>query len=164
MTEEPTSPSANERAELASEVLEAIAALRAGAPDSVPLVRIRGAYRDLNAKGNGSQTYRRVIYPGQRTSVWPDCGRMPRLGGYLASERRCAEHCEVSLGSLILDYEASVSRYRPSKATLRIALVGRTETGAKLHWLDYRVLRAKPIIELTLPDGSTFEIAKPERD
>lgn len=92
--------------------------------------RIRAAYRDLSCSGSGGQTYRRALTSPAESS-WAsehpeaeDVGdRLPRLGGGLASERRCAQHVTLPAGTAILDYASNVHGYRAGVASLTLGLV-----------------------------------------
>ncbi len=68
----------------------------------------RGAWRNLNAKGNGSESYRRARSPGQSWR-FVSSERLPR-GTFLASDRKCAVRGDVFVGDLIADYARSISQ------------------------------------------------------
>jgi hypothetical protein len=124
-------------------------------------VSIRAAYRDLNGKGNGSQTYRRFRYPGMTTEVWPDCERLPRLGGNRASDRRCSKRADVPVGTLVVDFESSVNRYHSSRATVHIGIVCRLPDGkSEIVWLEHRSLKSRPVYEVRTPARGAFNIAR----
>lgn len=138
-------------------VAEALAAWYAGNEEST--VTIRGAYRDLNSRGDGVQCYRRIVYPGTTLNVWVACARLPALGGVSVSSRKCATTAEVPVGSLILNYETPVERYGKSQATLTVGLVARQQDGAAdIVWLQAKRLRSRAALVVTLPDGATLEL------
>lgn len=145
--------------QLSTSVREALAAWRAGDPDGAT-VRGRASYRDLNSRGNGEQTHRRIVTPGRVSSEWASDERLPRLGGALASERRATVYGDFPVGALVLDYESSVSHYRAGRAKLRIGLATKRPSDGKLgiEWLEYRTLRSRPVFEVALPDGEKVEI------
>jgi hypothetical protein len=145
---------------LAHHVQEALDAYRAGDPDAVPTVRIRAAYRNLSCSGSGPECYRRIRYPGQTAEQWPDSDRLPPAG-FRAADRRCTVYAEVPIGTLIADYEREVYRGRRGRCTYTPGLVCRTPDGsAHIEWLEHRTLRARPVYEVALPDGSTVDVGR----
>lgn len=147
--------------ELAPHIVAAIAALRSGNVDGDE-IRFKAAYRDLNAKGSGSQTYRKIVLPGRTSAEWPDAERMPALGGFRAGDRRCSVMTSAPVGTLIVDFESPVRAYRASKATLAIGIL--TSAEKPIVWCDYKAKRSTGGIVVELPDGSTVEIANPRGD
>jgi hypothetical protein len=144
------------------ELAAAIAAWHAGDPDSVPVTTIRAAYRDLNCRESGPECYRRVIYPGRTEPEWPDSDRLT-APGHLAADRRCTVHCEVPVGTLVLDYERQVFRGRRGRCSVTIGLVAARDGKGVIHWLKHRTLRKRPVYEVTMPDGSTVDVPRRER-
>jgi hypothetical protein len=99
------------------------------------LFKIRASYRDLSCKGSGSQTYRRIVLPGHDTAEWPDCDRLPTLGGNRASERRCTTYMWVPEGTIIVDWTAEIRHYQKGRSDLSVGLV--REDG-HIEWLGYQ--------------------------
>jgi len=134
----------------------ALAACRVTDPDG-PTVKIKGAYRAVNSKMSGDQTYRRVRYPGSQTWEWPDCERLPALD-FRANSRNAAVFAEVPIGTLVADYESALYKGAKSKAKVRFAIVIPGKDSAdRLYWLDSKRLRSRPVYVITLPDGETCE-------
>jgi hypothetical protein len=151
-------------AELTTEIAEALAAYHQGDPDSVPSVKIRSAWRDLSCSGSGPEAYRRVRYPGFSDEVWPDADRLPATG-IRAAERRASVHCEVPIGTLVVEFSRDVRRNRRGRCSVNIGLVhaNQDSPGAgKIAWCAHRTLRARPVYSVTLPDGTVVEIARRE--
>lgn len=71
--------------------------------DSAVAARSRGSWRDLNAKGNGTETYRRALSPGG-TWRFVAAERLPR-GTFLAADRGACVRGDVYVGDLIADYD-----------------------------------------------------------
>jgi hypothetical protein len=139
----------------------AIAACEQTDPDA-PTVKLRAAYRDLNCKGNGDETYRRLRYPGASTEVWPDAERLPRRG-MLAGDRRCCVYCDVPVGTIVVDFERYVSRFQGGKCKVTIGIVIANidnPSKADIVWCEHRTLRSRPVYQVTLPNGSKIEIAR----
>jgi hypothetical protein len=160
MTEQSSMNSAQDS--LAPHVAEALAAWHAGDPDGVPIVRIRAAYRNLSASQSGPECYRRVRYPGAETDEWPDAERLPPAG-FRAAERRAKAWCDVPIGTIVVDFERAVYKGRRGKCKVTIGLVCKGEDAGVIEWLDHRTLRARPVYEVTLPDGAKLDIQRRER-
>ena len=123
-------------------------------------IRARGSWRDLNAKGNGKETYRRALSPG---GSWRfvAAGRLPR-GTFLASDRQACERGDVFVGDLIADYERMLSRGRSDGEAQhdgKIGIVTGTKGGgADIEWLD--VTRQKDgTWRVILPTGAHLTFA-----
>jgi hypothetical protein len=96
-------------------------------PDEPVMKIIRARYRDLNARGRGSECFRRVVDLATKTSRWATsagivtgddwCER-----GIRASERRCSTRVELPVGTLLIDIDRSIG-YGGSRATYRCAVV-----------------------------------------
>lgn len=122
-------------------------------------IRTKAAWRDLNAKGNGGETYRRALSPG---GAWRfvSSERLPR-GTFLASDRRCTVRGDVFVGDLIADYDRSLSKgasQGEAKHDGKIGLViGAADKGAEIEWMD--VTRQKDgTWRVILPTGAHLTI------
>lgn len=126
--------------------------------DGVPTVRLRSAYRDIGCKGSGPEEFRRVAYApraGDVETEWPDAERLPALG-IRASERRASVSCDVPVGTLVQRFERDVYRGQRGRCSVSFALVvqaAEAPTKGALVELKHRVLRARPVYEVTLPTG-----------
>jgi hypothetical protein len=123
-------------------------------------IKTRGSWRDLNAKGNGSETYRRALSPG---GLWRFVAaeRLPR-GTFLASERGACMRGDVFVGDLIADYERSLRRGSSEGAARhddKIGLVtGHAPKDAEVEWMD--VVRQKDgTWRVILPTGAHLTFA-----
>ena len=129
---------------------------------SAVAIRIRAAWRDLNAKGNGSETYRRALSPGGEWR-FVSSERLPK-GAFLAGDRKAAVRGDVFVGDLLADYERSLRRgasLGEAKHDEKIGLViGPSDKGAEIEWMD--VVRQKDgTWRVILPTGAhlTFSSA-----
>jgi hypothetical protein len=86
---EPEAPGPSETDRLACDL-----ATGAARDSTAVAIRTRAAWRDLNAKGNGSETYRRALSPGEQWR-FVSGERLPR-GTYLASDRKPASAATCS--------------------------------------------------------------------
>jgi hypothetical protein len=105
---------------------------------SASAICAKGAWRDLNARGSGSETYRRALSPG---GAWRfvSTERLPR-GAFLAADRKARVRGDVYVGDLIADYERSL-RGGASQGEARHdgkigIVVGPADVGAKIEWMD----------------------------
>lgn len=146
-----------------SRTAEAVAAYHAGDPDGVPTIQITAASRDLSCKQSGPETYRRVRYPGATEWEWPDADRLPRPG-IRSSERHAEAQAEVPIGTLVVSYHRDVYRGRRGRCSVIFFLARQADEEGKgrLLKLPHRTLRARPVYEITLPDGTLTEC--PRRD
>jgi hypothetical protein len=142
------------------ELAAAIAAWHGGDPD-VPVTTIRAAYRDLSCAGSGPECYRRVLYPGSAEPEWPDADRLPAPGSS-ASSRRCTVRCVVPVGTIVVDYERQVHKGHRGRCTVAIGLATARDGDDRIEWLEYRMLRKRPVYEATLPDGSKADVPRRE--
>jgi hypothetical protein len=123
-------------------------------------ISARGAWRDLNAKGNGNETYRRALSPG---GSWRFVAsdRLPRAT-FLASDRKAAVRGDVYVGDLVADYERSL-RHSASQGEAKhdgkVGIVtGRQGPGAEIEWMD--VSRQKDgTWRVILPTGAHLTFA-----
>lgn len=69
-------------------------------------IRTKGAWRDLTAKGNGKETYRRALSPGGQWR-FVSSERLPR-GTFLAADRGACVRGDVYVGDLIADFDRSL--------------------------------------------------------
>jgi hypothetical protein len=129
-------------------------------PTAVAL-RTKGAWRDCNAKGNGSETYRRALSPG---GAWRfvSSARLPR-GAFLASDRKAIVFGDVFVGDLVADYDRGLSRgASKGEATHdgKVGLViGPADKGAEIEWLD-AVRQKDGTWRVILPTGAHLTIAR----
>jgi hypothetical protein len=133
-------------------------------PAAVAIIT-RAAWRDLNAKGNGTETYRRALSPG---GAWRFVSndRLPR-GTFLAGDRKAVVRGDVYVGDLLADYDRGLSRGASSgeaKHDGKIGLVVGHHDGKVLkediEWMD--VVRQKDgTWRVILPTGAhlTFPAA-----
>lgn len=106
--------------------------------DTATAIRTKGAWRDLNSKGNGTETYRRALSPG-RTWRFVSSERLPR-GTFLANDRHAYVRGDVYVGDLLADYDRSL-RQGVSQGDARhdgkIGLViGAADKDAEVEWMD----------------------------
>jgi hypothetical protein len=135
--------------------------------DGVPTVRIRAAYRDIGCKGSGPEEFRRVAYApraGDVATEWPDAERLPAPGDR-AGARRASTSCEVPVGTLVQRFCREVFRGQRGRCSVSFAIVVSapedTHKGVLVE-LKHRVLRARPVYEITLPTGELCFV--PRRD
>jgi hypothetical protein len=122
-------------------------------------IRVRGAWRDLNAKGNGTETYRRALSPG---GSWRfvSATRLPR-GTFLAADRKASVRGDVYVGDLLADYDRSLrggSSQGEAAHDGKVGLViGPSSKGAEIEWMD--VVRQKDgTWRVILPTGAHLTI------
>jgi hypothetical protein len=124
-------------------------------PDAVA-VRTKGSWRDLNCKGNGTETYRRALSPGGSWRFVAE-DRLPR-GAFLASDRKAIVRGDVFAGDLVANYERSLrggaSRGEAAHDGKIGLVVGpREQGGADIEWMD--VVRQKNgTWRVVLPTGA----------
>jgi hypothetical protein len=157
---DPTTPSTDPLPELVRLACD-IATGAAKVPTAVA-IRTKGAWRDLNAKGNGSETYRRALSPGAQWR-FVSSERLPR-GTFLAGDRKAVVRGDVYVGDLVADYDRGLSRGASkgeAKHDGKIGLVvGHADKGAEIEWMD--VVRQKDgTWRVILPTGThlTFPAA-----
>lgn len=121
---------------------------------------IRGAWRDLNSRGHGSESYRRRLPAGEHTWTWVSDERLPRVG-IRASERRCSVEGEVFAGDLIAEFSRSIDSRVGAVSIDYICIVGERATGKHLTACQF-TRRRDGQYDVTLPDGSTVTVASPE--
>jgi hypothetical protein len=134
----------------------------AAADPTANAIRTKGAWRDLNAKGNGKETYRRALSPGGSWRFVSD-ERLPR-GTFLAADRGACVRGDVFAGDLIADYDRGLRGGRSQGEAQhdgRIGLViGPATKGAEIEWLD--VTRQKDgAWRVILPTGAHLTFASP---
>jgi hypothetical protein len=140
---------------------DALAAIGTTDVDSLPTVRIRAAYRDLSCSGSGPECYRRVRYPHAASGTeWPDSERLPACDGR-AGTRRASVRCEVPIGTIVVDFERQVYKGKRGRCSVTIGIAYADADGdGKVHWIQHRTLRSKPVYEVTLPYGLKIEIER----
>lgn len=106
-TPTPAEPAAEESAGPSEAVRIACDIATGAATDpAANAISARGAWRCLNAKGNGSETYRRALSPG---GAWRfvSRARLPH-GTFLASDRKAEVRGDIYVGDLLADYDRSL--------------------------------------------------------
>ena len=133
--------------------------------DSVPVVRIRSAFRDLGCKGSGHEEFRRVAYAPQAGDIateWPDAPRLPSPSPR-ASDRQALVMCEVPVGTLVQRFSREVFHGQRGRCSVSFALVVQSAAdpakGALIE-LAHRTLRSRPVYEVALPTGEKCFIAR----
>lgn len=130
-----------------------IAAGRASADPDAEGARIRGAHKDLNAKGRGPEWYRMVYRGGSWQYVSDE--RLPS-GTYRASDRRATVYGEVYPGEILADHDRG-------KPVDQIWLAhARDAEGDALTECEFR-RRRDGDLAITLPDGSEVVLSDPRR-
>lgn len=127
-------------------------------------IRARGAWRDLNAKGNGTESYRRALSPG---GAWRFVSRdrLPR-GTFRAADRKATVYGDVYAGDLLADFDRSLRGGRSTGEAQhdgKIGLVIGHDANGELaiRWLD--CARQKDgTVRVILPTGAHLTIASPE--
>ena len=133
--------------------------------DSVPVVRIRAAFRDLNGKGSGPEEFRRVAYAPQAGDVateWPDAERLPPPSPR-GSDRHASTSCKVPVGTLVQRFSREVFHGQRGRCSVSFALVvqsAKDPAKGALIELKHRTLRARPVYEVALPTGELCFIAR----
>lgn len=100
---------------------------------------IRSRYRDLNAKGKGSETFRLVLHDDRLiwASEHPDARIVEdnwTAPGIRAHQRRCSTTVELPVGTLVVEIEKSVG-YGKTSVSYSIGLVAVDENGkGKIDW------------------------------
>ena len=122
-------------------------------------ISIRGAWRDLNARGRGSESYRRRLPAGERVWAWVSGERLPRTGSR-ASERRCRVNGEVFDGDLVATFSRMIDSRVGAVSIDAFALVV-TALEKPLRTCEHK-RRRDGQYDVTLPDGSKITVASPE--
>lgn len=126
--------------------------------DAAPHVRVDSAERDLNSRMNGSEMFRKFNYQDGRSFAWGD-ERLPAIG-IRAWERRTSTQQKVPVGTVVQQFDRSVSGGRRAKCSRTYWIVTRNEKGtADLVELKHRTLRSTDADEVTLPSGKTIQVA-----
>lgn len=131
----------------------------AAADPAAVAISTRGAWRDVNAKGNGSETYRRALSPG---GAWRfvSSERLPR-GTFLASDRKATVHGDVYVGDLVADYDRSLRAGKSQGDATHDGKIGivlaPADKGAEILWMD--AIRQKDgTWRVILPTGAHLTI------
>lgn len=128
---------------------------------SANAISAKGAWRDVNAKANGSETYRRALSPG---GSWRfvSTDHLPR-GMFLASDRKAIVRGDVYVGDLIADYDRSLSRGKSNGEAKHDGKIGlvigpAADRGPEVEWMD--VTRQKDgTWRVILPTGAHLTFA-----
>lgn len=127
--------------------------------DTATAIRTKAASRACNAKGNGSETYRRALSPGGKWR-FVSSERLPRAC-FLAGDRNCKIFGDVFAGDLVADYGRSISRGASTgeaKHDGQIGLVlGPTDGGAEIEWMD-AVRQKNGTWRVILPTGAHLTV------
>jgi hypothetical protein len=134
----------------------------AAADPAAVAISTKGSWRDLNARGNGTETYRRALSPG---GAWRFVAeeRLPR-GSLLASDRKALVRGDVFVGDLVADYERSLRGGASQGEAVhdgKVGLVvGSTGRGAEIEWMD--IYRQKDgTWRVVLPTGAHLTFPGP---
>lgn len=122
---------------------------------SATAITIRGAWREVNSRGSGGETYRRALSPGGRWR-FVSSERLPR-GTFLASDRKAVVRGDVFAGDLLADFERGIragSSTGEARHDGKIGLViGTDENKPQIEWMD--VSRQKDgTWRIVLPTGA----------
>jgi hypothetical protein len=105
------------------------------------LRRIICRSKDLNAKGNGPMTTRRVRVPngsaGWASDMAQDLSGSWAQGSYLAAQRRCTERGFFPVGTIVVEYESGLRGGQKSgPATVRAGVIVSADEDAEhaIHW------------------------------
>jgi hypothetical protein len=121
---------------------------------------ISGAYRNINARGRGTEAFRKALRGGRWD--WVAAGYLPR-GTFLAADRRASVTGPVEPGELIAQFSRSVG-YGGSRAC---SLDWFSVVGDDGQLGDDLVCRRRKVAgggfgyNVTLPDGSVIEVPDP---
>jgi hypothetical protein len=131
-------------------------------PDG-PGMEVRAAHRDLSCAMSGDEFYRKVIYPGFNTAVWPDTDeRMPPVGPS-AHNRRATTYCRIPSGTIVLEWSRTYYKGKRGKSSFRAGVIIPKTADSKeasVLWLEHRTLRSRPVWEVSLPNGKTFDVSR----
>ncbi len=127
--------------------------------ETATALRTKGAWRDLNAKGNGDEHYRRALSPGGQWR-FVSSERLPQ-GTFLAGDRKAIVRGDVYVGDLIADYDRSLRGGRSQGEAQHDGkvgiVIGPKEKGVEIEWLD--VVRQKNgTWRVILPTGAHLTI------
>jgi len=127
---------------------------------SAVAMSLRGAWRGANAKGNGSETYRRVMSPG---SGWRFLGGRLPAGCYLARDRKAVTRGNVYIGDLIVDYTRGLRGGRSTGDAVcdgKIGLViGLVDGEIEIDWMD--IVTQRDGVRIILATGSHLTVPSP---
>jgi hypothetical protein len=125
-------------------------------------IRGKGAWRDLNAKGNGTESYRRALSPG---GSWRfvSSERLPR-GTFLAADRGAKVFGNIYTGDLVADYERSLRGGASQGEAAHNGKVGliirRNDEGqVVIKWMD-AILQKDGTWRVILPTGAHLTIPR----
>lgn len=126
-------------------------------------IRMRGSWRDLNAKQNGSETYRRALSPG-RAWRFASSEKLP-YATFLAGDRKAVVYGDVFVGDLLADYDRAIAGGRSKGAAVfdgKIGIVvGVLPSGkADIEWCD-TTKQKDGMYRVILPTGAHHNVADP---
>lgn len=134
----------------------------AAADATAVAIPLRGAWRDVNAKGNGDEHYRRALSPG---GSWRFVAaeRLPR-GMFVAADRKASIRGDVYVGDLLADYDRPLRGGRSQGEATHDGKIGlviaAASKGAEIEWLD--VARQKDgSWRVILPTGAHLSFSSP---
>lgn len=125
--------------------------------------RCWAAKRDVNARGNGGESYRRVLRAGAEAWEWLSIGRLPR-GTFLASDRRYTITGDGYRGDLLAAYSRGLRGGRSEgRATLdEIRLVVGAHSGERVSVACRHTRRRDGRYDVILPSGHSLTVASPD--
>jgi hypothetical protein len=127
----------------------------AAAPKEKVVHQVRGAFRDLNAKGKGPETFRKAWRAG--AWVWVS-DALPR-GTFRAAERRTATRGPVEEGEIIGEFDRQLPDKRCSVSDfllVRGTLAENEKPLRKLKWIQ-----KVNCYTVTMPSGETIDLPDP---
>lgn len=126
--------------------------------------RCWAAKRGLNCKGNGGESYRRVLRAGTKSWEFLSSERLPR-GTYLAADRKASVYGEGFRGDLLASYSRSLrgGKSQQSKATLdEVRIVVGKHSGEWLSVPCVATRRRDGRYDIILPSGQSLTVASPD--
>lgn len=116
------------------------------------IYEVRGAWRDLNCKGRGPETFRKVWRNGRWQWV---SGYLPK-GSFLASDRHCEERGPVETGEILAEF----SRSLPNRKCTLDKFWEVQDAEKPLHTVKYE-RRTLTTYKVTKLNGEEIEVPDP---
>ena len=138
----------------------AIEARLDGVREGVPYVHLRSAHRRVNRTGFGLQIYRKVSYPGDKKTSWPDGPKLPK---YMADHPPHNKTCYmiVPVGTIVIEQESRIYKRQRKDSIIRVGIAYHKDGGGHIEWLDHRFIKSRKVYRVTLPNNQVIDI---ERD